>query len=304
MGIRSTPGVGSTFHAILPRRAQRSPGAARPRVVASGAGGATSILVVEDDAGDQQVLIAALSAAGFAVEAVATGGEAIARCRERAFDAVTLDLLLPDMSGLEVLKAIRSGSKNPDVPVVVITLVAEKIASGFVVQDVLAKPIEPAGVVAALERYVVPREGSVLVVDDDPGSRKLMAAALAQLGCKTRCFADARSALAAVDADCPAIVVLDLLLPGMDGFAFLREFRQREQCSRVPGLVWTVKDLSADERVRLLASAQAIIPKGQERRRGLAPDPLSPPARAAGPAAGGDAWPVSPSSSSTTTPRT
>jgi PAS domain S-box-containing protein len=270
VGITSTPGVGSTFFAVLPRKTVRTPAAGRTRIVAGSSPHAAAVLVVEDDAADQEVLVTALHAAGFSVEAVATGADAIARCRERSFDALTLDVLLPDMSGFDVLKAVRSQSRNVEVPVVVITVVTEKIAAGFVVQDVLPKPIEPADVVAALERHIVPRSGrrSVLVVDDDPGSLKLMATTLQELGCQARCFSDAQAALTALDAESegPAVLVLDLMLPGMDGFTFLREFRRREHCSHVPVLVWTVKDLTSEERDKLLSNAQAIITKGKDRR--------------------------------------
>ncbi len=272
VGIESAVGVGSTFHAVLPRFTSTSTRAGRSRVVAQGRANATAVLVVEDDARDQEMLVKALSTAGFSVEAVATGAQAMARCRERSFDAVTLDLLLPDMAGLEVLKAIRSQSRNPQVPVVVITVVTESVAAGFVVQDVLSKPIDPDGVLAALARYIVPpKRKSAFVVDDDPGSLKLMATTLEGLGCRPLCFSDAREALAALDreADGPAIVVLDLNMPGMDGFTFLREFRERPQCSRTPVLVWTVADLSSEQRTGLLSRAQAIIPKGQGRKETL-----------------------------------
>ena len=86
------------------------------------------MLVVEDDPQDQATIVSVLSEAGYSTEVVATGAQAIARCAECAFDAVTLDLILPDMSGLDVLKQIRADGRHNDVPVVVLTVIADQAA--------------------------------------------------------------------------------------------------------------------------------------------------------------------------------
>src|SRR5262249_38420539 len=128
VGVTSTPGRGSVFFAVLPRLAGGEPSAemahtAQPPPAASP--GAPTLLVIEDDAEDRAWLLGVLSGAGYAVETAANGNEAVTRCRERTFDAITLDLLLPDMNSRDVLRAIRTGGANEDVPVIVLTLVAE-----------------------------------------------------------------------------------------------------------------------------------------------------------------------------------
>jgi CheY-like chemotaxis protein len=221
---------------------------------------------VEDSAADQRLLADALARAGYRVEIAATGAQALARCRERAFDAITLDLLLPDMSGVEVLERIREGEANREVPVVVVTVVAERGAvAGFAVSDILPKPIDPEALLSALVRAgVTPhRAGSVLVVDDDPGSRRLMSATLDRLGYRYRCEPDGESGLIAAAESPPRAVVLDLVMPGMNGFEFLERFRREPHGRRVPVLIWTVKDLGASELARLRSSAQAIVSKGE-----------------------------------------
>jgi CheY-like chemotaxis protein len=263
--VHSIVGEGSTFRATLPKRARRvahpTPTTPPPALSPD----APSILVIEDDPRDQRDLVAALTAAGYAVELATTGAQALARCRERKFDAITLDLLLPDLTGLELLAQIRADSLNREVPVIVITVVAERGAvAGFAVQDILQKPVVPETLVAALTRAgVTARTGDVMVIDDDEQALKLMQSTLHQLGYVTRCERDGEAALKAVRTSPPSAIVLDLLMPGMSGFEFLDRLRRDPEVRRVPVIVWTGKDLSLDERAMLRASASAVVAKGQ-----------------------------------------
>jgi len=269
VGVQSTPGRGSIFFAILPRVARAMPeveAKVEPALAMPLQPGAPTILVIEDDAKDRGWLTRTLAQAGYAVELAATGAEALAKCRERAFDAVTLDLLLPDMTGWDVLRAIRTDGVNRDVPVIVVSVVAEKaIAVGFAIQDFLVKPIEPESLLASLTQARVRPDGSkkVLVVDDDPKSLKLVEAMLARLGYEPICRDNGEAALGAVEAERPAAVVLDLLMPGMDGFAFLDRLRRIPGNRRTPVIVWTAKDLTAEDRARLRASAQVVVHKSE-----------------------------------------
>jgi CheY-like chemotaxis protein len=199
------------------------------------------------------------------VETAATAAQALALCNERAYDAVTLDLLLPDTSGLEVLRAIRRGQLNPNVPVIIVSVVSERgSVSGFAVHDYLQKPLDGSALLASLQRAGVSPggPGAVLVVDDDAGSLRLMESALARVGFTAICRPDGPSALAAARRERPAAVVLDLMMPGMDGFQFLEELRRLPETRRTPVIVWTVKDLTADELARLRSSAQSVVAKG------------------------------------------
>jgi protein-histidine pros-kinase len=107
------------------------------------------------------------------------------------------------------------------------------------------------------------RAKSVLVVDDNPGALRLMEATLKQLGHSATCVARPSDALAAIAEDVPAVVVLDVLMPEMDGFALLERMREIPSMHDVPVIVWTVKDLTEAERRRLLEGAQGIVPKSQ-----------------------------------------
>jgi CheY-like chemotaxis protein len=222
------------------------------------------VLVVDDDPADRAWVVRTLTEAGYAVESAATGADALARCKERRFDAITLDLLLPDVNGLEVLHNLREEGPNRDVPVLVLSVVsAREILSGFSVQDVLRKPVGGGDLLLALERAGVhPQGGStVLVVDDDPSMRALMAALLNGLGYRPVCMEDGRSALQIVAREPPAAIVLDLMMPAMSGFEFLKRLRGTEQGRRVPVLVWSAKELTVEEQAQLATSAQAVMDK-------------------------------------------
>jgi len=263
VGVHSTVGKGTTFYAVLPRRTKGTISSATTLSIPGPTSVARKILVVEDDAGDQSVLVDVLTQAGYAVETAATGAQALAKARQQTFDAITLDLLLPDMNGLDVLRAIRSEVANRDVPIIVITVVAVHGAvAGFAVHDFLTKPFDPPSLVHSLERAGVGPKGSeVLVVDDDASARQLMAVTLGQQGYTAYCVPSGRSGLERARVQPPQAVVLDLMMPEMDGFQFLEQFRKLPACRRIPVIVWTAKDLTSDEFARLRASAQGVVAK-------------------------------------------
>jgi signal transduction histidine kinase len=153
VGVTSEVGIGSTFFAVLPRRVVATIEPSPPPVVRIAREGARTVLVVEDDIADQAQLVAALASAGYAVELAGTGAEALMRWRARDFDAITIDLLLPDMSGLDLLAALHGERRNAAVPVIVITVVPDaKVVAGFAVHDVIHKPLDRDTLVASLVR--------------------------------------------------------------------------------------------------------------------------------------------------------
>jgi signal transduction histidine kinase/CheY-like chemotaxis protein len=265
VGARSTPGKGSLFFATLPRQvkanARPAPGEPRHQGVSPDA---PTVMVVEDGFDDRAWLVRALTDAGYAVESAANGVEALARCRERPFDAITLDLLLPDISGLDVLHGIRKEGPNRETPVIVVSVLPDREAvTGFSVQDVLLKPVGAPELLASLQRADVPpdTQRKVLVLDDDPRMLALMGTMLSRLGYSPVCMSDGAKALEAVEAQKPAAIVLDLMMPVMSGFEFLSRLRASEPGRRVPVLIWSAKDLTAEERAELAASAQGVMDK-------------------------------------------
>jgi signal transduction histidine kinase/CheY-like chemotaxis protein len=265
VGARSTPGKGSLFFATLPRQvkvsAPATPAASRPEAAPADQ---LTVMVVEDGAEDRAWLVRALTDAGYAVESAANGVEALARCNERPFDAITLDLLLPDISGLDVLHAIRKQGPNRETPVIVVSVLSDREAvAGFSVQDVLLKPVGAPELLESLRRADVPPDGhrKVMVLDDDVRMLALMGAMLSGLGYSPLCMSDGGKALEAIELQRPAAIVLDLMMPVMSGFEFLSRLRGSELGRRVPVLVWSAKELTAEERAELAASAQGVMDK-------------------------------------------
>jgi PAS domain S-box-containing protein len=266
VGVASVPGTGSTFYAVLPLRADSTIAALSPSSLIGAYEGSPVVLVVEDNARDRALMAKTLVAAGYAVDEARTGAQALAKCRERAYDAITLDLLLPDTSGLDVLSSIRASNRNSDVPVIVVTVVTERGAiGGFAVHDLLPKPLDRAALLDSLERARISprRSGEILVVDDDAASLRLMAASLQQLGYRARCVSNGEDGIRVAATVAPAALVLDLMMPVMDGFQFLERFRALPACRNVPVLIWTMKDLTGDEYARLQSTVQCVVSKGR-----------------------------------------
>jgi signal transduction histidine kinase/CheY-like chemotaxis protein len=289
VGVQSSPGQGSTFFAVLPRVSvqETAPAVAPPFQAHSSSSSGPLILVVEDEPADRDLITRVLIEQGYRVESASTGQAALERCQAQVYAAITLDILLPDASGRDILKAMRAGGPNQDTPVILVTAVAENgVAAGFEVADILVKPVSAAELVSALKRAGAdpgsPRP--ILVVDDDPNALKLAEKVLREIGFRTRGVTNGAAALEVARTDSPAAIILDLRMPFMDGFEFLRRLRQTPEGRRVPVIVWTVQDLGPEERATLIAAAQAVVQKGdsvsaliEEIRNHVRMAPPSPP---------------------------
>jgi PAS domain S-box-containing protein len=248
VGVYSQPGIGSVFHLVL----RRTPAPAQ------------RLLVVEDDEQRRARLVQGLNAAGFAVDAAATAGEARARAVTTPYDGIALELMLPDQAGLAWLADIRNRSPSQTSPVVGMSMRADGGSATFRIADVLTKPIRGAEVAAAIARLDVAdaQRAKVLVIDDEQPALDLMRATLAKLGVASVCRRDARQALQELDLHRPTAIILDLMMPGFDGFAALDALGRMPAWRDTPVFVWTSMILSDAEYALLARSAQAIVGKG------------------------------------------
>jgi PAS domain S-box-containing protein len=266
VGAKSTALRGSTFYAVLPRVSRMRGEPVGEEIRGAASPGGLSILVIEDDARDRDCLVRMLGEAGYAVETAATGAEAITRSAEKRFDAITLDLLLPDMSGRDILRQVRKGGPNQETPVIVVTVLAHKgVVAGFHVADILPKPIPADDLLNALKRCGVDPDSPrpILVVDDDNSALKLADRTLRHLGYHPLCHQDAKRALEIASKERPAAIVLDLVMPEISGFEFLTEFRKTERGRQTPVIVWTGKDLTPAERRALQSEEASIVAKSE-----------------------------------------
>ena len=270
VGVQSIHGRGSLFYAVLPRITLFHTAAeGNGQVTTPSIKDRPTVLVIEDNEKDLQWLARILLQAGYVPETARSGREALAKAQTTPYHAILLDLILPDMVGWDVLHSIRTLGPNQETPVIVVTVVPEsEVAKAFPVEDYLTKPISPDTLMNAIEQARV-RGGArdsnrkILVVDDDSTTLKVASAALKASGYQVSCHSNSRHGLEAAVNDEFAAVVLDLLMPGMDGFDFLDRLRELPTYQRVPVIVWTNKDITAADRLRLESSAQSVALKGR-----------------------------------------
>ena len=239
------------------------------------------MLVIDDDPAVRDLLQRLLAREGFRVLPAAGGEEGLRLARAARPDAITLDVLMPGMDGWAVLAALKADPALADVPVVMLTIADDK-ALGFSLGAVehLTKPVDRARLLRVLRRYRPggsgagaggggdggPRPGPVLVVEDDAATRRALRELLEGEGLAVVEAGDGRAALAllAGGSAAPGLIVLDLLLPELDGFAFAAEVRRDDRWRDVPIVVLTARDLTADDRRRLTGHVQQILQKGAD----------------------------------------
>lgn len=226
-----------------------------------------TILVIEDDLKDSALITKTLVDIGYSVETALSGAAAIKACEAKQFDVITLDLLLEDMNGWDLLRAFRSRGKNLETPTVVVTVVESKAASfGFIIQNFLIKPIRYEDLIIALQRADIyqNQSKSILFVDDDPKMLTLCAQYLKDYGSIVLCESDPEQGLSIAELKRPDVIVLDLLMSDIDGLEFLRRFRLTEHGKKTPIIICTSQDITDIDRKRLKASVAAVVQKGSE----------------------------------------
>ena len=267
--VESAPGQGSTFTITLPAAVdpasaaevrRETPSAAR--VAQPTSRGGRSVLVIDDDAIVRDLMARHLERQGFEVITAADGIEGLARAREDRPAAITLDIMMPGLDGWTVLAALKGDPDLADIPVVLVTIVDEKqrgYALGVV--EHLVKPVDRERLAATLRKWCG-GPAHVLVVEDDGDIRAMMRDALAAAGWSIAEAENGRVAFDRIARHRPDAIVLDLVMPEMDGFEFLEGLRTRDEWRGVPVLVVTARDLTDADRQRLNGGVERIILKG------------------------------------------
>ncbi len=264
--VESAAGTGTCFTVRLPRHVTLAPAErpAPPVPAAAAPGPQPTLLVIDDDDVARQLMRRVFTREGFHVEEAATGEAGLARARERRPDVITLDVMMPGTDGWAVLAALKADPALADIPVVMVTIADQKpLALALGAADYLTKPVDRTRLSTVLHRYVR-RDGDrpVLVVDDDEAVRLTLQRALEKDGWRVRTAMHGRDALARVTDTAPALILLDLMMPEMDGFAFLEALRVEPAHADIPVVVLTAKDLTAEDRQRLSGGVARIVPKG------------------------------------------
>ena len=220
------------------------------------------ILVVDDDATVRELVVRHLERAGFAVVAARGGQEGLRLVRELRPAAVTLDIMMPDLDGWTVLAAIKGDPALASIPVVLMSIVEEK-NRGYALgaADYLVKPVDRTKLVETLTSICGSTAGRALLVDDDDVVRRGVRQALEPIGWKVAEAENGQVAVDSLTAGLPDVIILDLMMPKMDGFEFLDELRGRPDWREIPVVVITAKDLTEEDRNRLNGGVERIIQK-------------------------------------------
>jgi PAS domain S-box-containing protein len=270
--VDSEPGRGTTFTIRLPDRVVGVPEDAETATVeaspepADAPGGL--VLVIDDDPNVRDLVRRTVEKEGFRVRYASGGEEGLSLARRLRPDVITLDVMMPRMDGWSVLAALKSDPELAATPVIMVTIVDDKkLAYSLGASDYLTKPIHRKRLATVLDRYRP--AGRALVVDDDADSRRLVRQTLEADGWSVTEARDGREGLARVADDPPDLVVLDLMMPEVDGFGFAEELGRHESWRTIPVLVVTAKDLSDRERHLLYRYAFRVLEKGATSRREL-----------------------------------
>jgi adenylate cyclase len=229
------------------------------------AAGRSRVLVIDDEGTVRDLMRRFLTREGFEVVTAADGTEGLALARDLRPALITLDVLMPGLDGWSVLRELKGDPALADIPVVMLTIVDEKnrgYALGAV--DYMVKPIDRERLRALLGRYhgaATAAAGRALVVEDDPDTRASLGRRLREEGWSVAEAENGHAALARL-AEGPAdLVLLDLMMPEMDGFEFLDELRRTEAGRRTPVVVVTAADLSDSDRERLNRGVLRVLRK-------------------------------------------
>jgi len=258
--VASEPGKGSVFTVRLP---------AGPDPVAKAAtnGGRPPsndcVLVVDDDATARELIAEQLKAEGFSVVTAAGGLEGLKLAKDLRPIAITLDVMMPDLDGWSVLAALRQDADLAEIPVIIITILDEHrrgVALGAA--GYLTKPIDRERLHRMVSRFrAAARPTRVLLVEDDKDQRERLRGWLQGEQWVVQESANGREALTRLQADKPDVILLDLMMPEMDGFAVVAALQKEPRWRDIPVIVITARDLDAKDRERLNSGVQSVLVK-------------------------------------------
>jgi len=229
------------------------------------------VLIIDDDQGARDLIGHMLCHEGYSVVTAAGGAEGLKLAKELRPVSIVLDVIMPDMDGWSVLQQLKSDPELADIPVVMATVMEEQ-SKGYVLgaTDYLTKPLDRGQLATVLEKYLRDKEaGPILVVEDDEGTREITVWALEREDWQVDEAANGRQALEKMAARRPQLILLDLVMPEMDGFEFIDEFFKIPEYRSIPIVVVTAQDLTPEEGRFLSEHVGQVLQKGGHSHEGL-----------------------------------
>jgi PAS domain S-box-containing protein len=269
LSATSEVGQGSTFTIEIPAQVNALEAARASLSETPGAilepetgGDGALVLIIEDDADARDLLARMLLADGYRVVQAAAGDQGLSLAAELKPAVITLDVMMPGMDGWSVLSNIKADPALREIPIVMVSMLGEQaMGQTLGASDYLQKPVDRDTLLKAVGRLAGNAGSEVLVVDDDEPTRELLRRALEHDGMSVREACDGRAALESVNESKPALVLLDLMMPVMDGFEFLRRLREAYSAAELPVIVLTAKALTDAEIRELEAATLEVLSK-------------------------------------------
>lgn len=230
-----------------------------------------TILVIDDFEGTRELFTYILRKEGYTVATAANGAEGLRLAREIRPTAIILDVIMPQMDGWTVLQHLKADPELADIPVLMATVLEEQ-SKGYVLgaADYLTKPLDRKKLITILDKYLHDRDaGPILIVEDDEGTREITSYALEKEGWQVQEAANGLQALEQVAKQLPQLILLDLVMPDMDGFEFIDELYRKPEWRTIPIVVVTARKLTPEEGRYLNERVERIMQKGTHSRDDL-----------------------------------
>ncbi len=268
ISLMSEPGKGSRFTFTLPVANGSRLEVVHPlhslSATTNGSLGKPLILVVDDEASARELISSYLNPE-YRIAIAESGDEAVNKAHHLRPDAITLDLSMPGKSGFEALVALKKNPDTSNIPIIIVSIVDQKnLGFALGAADYLIKPIRKPVLLETLRRHV-PLQGDddseILLVDDDPRTLEMLEETLRSAGYETQSVQSGARALEVLSSKLVSAVLLDLLMPGMDGFEVIRYLRQDPALKELPIFVMTGKSLTPEESALLARDTQALLRK-------------------------------------------
>ena len=267
ISVESEPGKGSRFRFTLPATSKTSAKiitGIQP-VAALTAGRVKPLVLIVDDEASARELLSTYLEPEYQIAMAATGAGAVKKAQELLPDAITLDVFLAGGSGFDTLVELRKHPETTTIPVIIVSIADQKqVGFALGASDYLIKPIRKSVLLQTIRKHVLPAgddDAAILLVDDDANALELLSEALRSAGYETQCVQSGARALEVLSSKFVSAVLLDLLMPEMDGFRVIRHIRQEPTLKQLPILVMTAKTLTNQEISLLGRETQGLFQK-------------------------------------------
>lgn len=263
--VESTLGKGSTFKmSVLKDNSHFSQHVEHERSEVAVPTNAPVVLVIDDDPDVRELLKRNFASAGMQTIEAKNGEDGLRMAQQQKPDVITLDVMMPKADGWSVLSSLKSDPETADIPVVMVSIVENKqLGFSLGAAEYLTKPVEREKLVAVIQSLIGSSvEPAILVVEDDDDTRSLLCRTLDGHGFSVEQAENGRVALEKLKTFVPSLLLLDLMMPEMDGFEFAEEFRRNTEWNQIPIIVLTAKTLTEEDRTRMDGWAEAYYPKG------------------------------------------